>query len=253
MELENIIGNDLNSPEIIVINPPSKMKAYPAGSSIRYKPYKFGEILKTSQSKFDKSGWVKSILEGVTVEGFDKLDMTYQDLLFIGLLRRMSTFNTDSFSLSYTCPECNAKVRVVKKLQDLEFYDIEAEALPIIVEYNESINLICMPLTVRRWIELNEIDKIDDRVAVFAMLVTNYPFEEAYKLVDDAKDPDLVDALSDVDILLGHGVNPVNCTCKECKKSSMVKFFSPEVLIDPFRESEGAPRSRIRFGLSPDS
>jgi len=253
MELESIIGNDLNSPEIIVLNPPSKMKAYPAGSSIRYKPYKFGEILKTSQSKVDKSGWVRSILEGVIVEGFDKLDMTYQDLLFVGLLRRMSTFNTDSFSLSYTCPECGSKVRVIKKLQDLEFYDIEAETLPIIIDYSDTINLVCMPLTVRRWIELNEMDKIDDRVAVFAMLVTNYPFDEAYKLIDEAKDPDLIDALLEVDLLLGHGVNPLSCVCKECQKPSLVKFFSPEVLIDPFRESEGAPRSRIRFGLSSNS
>lgn len=236
----------IHVPEIKVepINLPSKCLPYPPGVIIKYKPYTYGEILKFNQSKLGKAGNIEFILEGVITEGIKKTELALLDFLFISILRRISSFESDQYTVTFDCNNCGKSNRVSQNISKIEFDDLNVESLPIVLdtEYGE---LHFKPITVAQHLDLLK-SGIDDSIAVYAKQIINKPYDEAYKIIYNATG-DLKEDLETLDKLLYFGPKPLECKCNSCKFINTVAIDNPEVVVEPFRDSKGPVGSRIRF------
>ena len=119
---------------------PSRGIPYPNGASIKHRPFTFGEIKKISQSKLDTKEKFEFILSGIDCS-FDKLDLTLPDFMYIGLLRKISTLGTTEGILVVKCPKCNKehneRLEIGSAKSKIDFHDMKAPALPIIIEMSD--------------------------------------------------------------------------------------------------------------------
>jgi hypothetical protein len=224
---------------------PSKSLAYPPGSTIHYRPYSFGEVKKISQMKsltdielFDFA------LDGVTTS-FDKERLTMPDILYIGLLRKISTVGVTNASIHCICSKCKNRVSKQFSIQDIDFHDMKAPDLPVIVTLSNQ-TMEFSPLSLGAFRKLYAMKKHDDEIAIYAAQCLNLTFEEAYKLIYNANAADHT-LLEEVDEYMYHSLAPVDVQC-ECGAKNKIEPDGEAALIAPFRVDEGATRSRIQFG-----
>lgn len=232
-------------PSISVIDLPSKFLSYPKGCEIRYRPYVFGEIKKFNQSKLTVREEIDYVLAGITTS-FDKMGLTFSDVLYMGLLRKISTFGTTSSTVTYQCNHCSTINDKVIQNDEFEFSDLEVSALPIILSLGEK-DYNFMPCTVGQYFELEEKGLFQDTVAVLATMCCNHSYDDAYEVFYHVHQDD-VDRLDKVDAYLYHGVKPLDGVCKNCNEVTQVRLEGGRVLIRPFRRRNESVESRIRFG-----
>lgn len=233
------------SPKIRVTDLPSKFLPYPTGV-VEYVPYTFGELVRLAQSNLDPVGITKFILEGIKTS-FNKEDLSYFDFMYVALLRRISSAESNQFSFMGTCGDCGDKRKYISGLADLEFNDLTVPDLPIIIEVG-GFPLHFMPLTVGKYMELSESGKLDDRVEVYASTVVNKPKDQVRMILESAPGT-IVEDIEEVDRLLMFGVKTLPIKCGACGESIVVDIEDPEVLVRPFRPDENPPRNRILFGV----
>lgn len=225
---------------------PSKALSYPKNSTIKYRPYTFGEVKKLSQSKFTVKEKYLEVLYGIECS-FDKLELTMSDLLYIGLLRNLSTIGGNKYDVPYTCHKCGKKNKETISMENIEFEDISAPELPIIAPMSFD-TLEFYPLTVKQFFELVDKDLLQDSLAILAIQFKG-KFEDNYKLVENCslQDGEMFDA---VDKMMYHGVKELKIKCKEqdCGNEIPVNLDGGETMILPFRESQESPANKLRFG-----
>lgn len=232
-------------PSISITDLPSKLLAYPKGCEIRYRPYVFGEIKKFNQSKLTVREEIDYVLAGITTS-FDKMELTFSDVLYMGLLRKISTFGTTCSTVTYQCKHCNQVNNKVIQNDEFEFSDLTVSALPVILPLDEK-DYNFMPCNVGQYFKLEEEGLFQDTVAVLAMMCCNHSYEDAYKVFYHVHQDD-VDRLDEVDSYLYHGVKPLEGLCSKCNKTTQVRLEGGRVLIRPFRRRNESIESRIRFG-----
>ena len=193
---------------------PSKMLAYPEGAVIKYRPYYFGEIKNYSQSVNTLTrDRYQFILNGIETVGFDKLDLTISDFMFIGLLRRMSSIGNSDILARAICRKCGSMINHRMKCSDIDISYLEVPKLPIKVNFNSGQILHFMPLTVRRYFELEKEQNRENSIAYIAKCCTNLPYKEAYDILDKLIDSMDISRMEKVDELLYHSVKPVKVIC----------------------------------------
>lgn len=229
---------------------PSKSISYPLMTAIKYRPFTYGELKELSQSKLSISDRIEFILRGI--EGnFDKYQMTLNDFIFIGLLRRLSSISTNSFSIEYICDSCGKKNKFNFDISKLEFYDVEIPEVPINVTIKGK-KLKFSFLTVQNYIDLYNKGKHTDNIAALAMMCKNVEFDEIYDLLYNLTDSEDCKCIEEIDKMLAHGVKPLKTICsnKSCKHKAQINIDSEEgsYLILPFREQEINIRERFTFG-----
>lgn len=223
---------------------PSKALSYPPGSIIKYRPYSFGEIKKINQEKNSTKDTIEFALSGIQAN-FDVKKITISDLLFIGLLRKISTLGTTKVVIPYDCDKCKGKVREVVDTDKLEFDDIQAPSLPVVCDFGGK-DFKFMPLTVEGYLELCDLGKQDEELSMMAKQVTNVAFDESYKTfynatIEDGK------FLDDIDKYLYHGIKPISSTCTQCKNKISIELDGGQALLVPFRGDQVPTKTRIRF------
>ena len=248
---------------------------------IQYKPYKYGEIKKMNQSKMSVKQLFKEVLNGI-ICNFDKELLTLSDFMFIGLLRRISTLRSAKFNANFSCQVCNHSNKEEFDNSSLEFQDLNCQ-LPIFVTFDEK-EYKFTPITVKDYLILYELDKLEDQIAFFAIqcrntdIVTNYPefdengvklteeqrrFYTIYDIFYNLSSQEDGEVLDEIEKYLDHGLKPVPMKCKgiveytddegivrenRCDNVINVTLSGGGVLITPFRESDEPIKSRIRFG-----
>ncbi len=255
---------------------PSKGAPYPVGGTITYSPYCYGELLQFNQSDLDRAGKLEFILKGINAS-FPKDDLAYFDVMFISLLRRLATFDTDAFKATYRCPKCGAKNTVNRKISELEFKDFEFK-VPIKADLSPDVDgslvLEFVPLTIGRYLLLAKKDKETDPLCVQASCVRNRDYEEAhsilYKLYGETRE-----TLDQIDTMLYFGINPITIECTNvipaeeevsdsdeptgkgedevCGYKLSIELDDPETLIQPFRLTSGAPGNRVQSRIEAHS
>jgi hypothetical protein len=247
-------------PEILIKTLPSGFIPYPKGCTIKYQPYTFGDLNRFNQSKLAMRDRVDQVISGIFTS-FDKNLLTFSDFLFIGLLRKISTFGSHRFSVRFRCPKCKNIVNADLNPTELEFDDLKAPELPIVFTMGSNAELHFTPLTVLDYIKLSELGLEDDTIASLAIQVRNRPFDEAKELISAATGADILH-INDIDKLLFHGLKPVHirCTAKiksdkedgeevPCRQLVKVDLQEDDDLIYPFRSDENASGDAIRFGI----
>ena len=250
-------GNYLPEVSIELDTLPSRSIPYPENSKVKYRPFAFGEVKKLSESKnLSIRDRFKEVLNGIETVGFNKGDLTLFDFLYIGLLRKISTLGSRELTAQFQCGKCHQKGSHKFTLDQIEFNDMKAPALPISVDMWGRQGVEFSPPTVRDFVELAESGKHRDDVAMIASAVKNIPFEEAYALVYNSTADD-VEALREIDEYLEHDVKPMEFVCGQvtdkelgtrCDNKIKIEVSEEDTLIMPFRRDKQPTSSRLRFG-----
>lgn len=230
---------------------PSKCLSYPEGVQISYRPYSFGEAKKLSQSKFSVKEHIDFVLNGVQTQGLkSKYDLTYSDFLYISLLRRISTVQTKTVSITFPCRYCETPNTYQINISDLEFQDVEIPKLPMIVNIKGK-DLRFSFFTIGNYIEAQKRNVLKDDMALLAYSVKNLQFKEAYSIITDEslsfEDGSVLDV---VEAKLFHGLKTKEFVCQkgDCGQTSKVNLEILNMVISPFRDDEDTYRDRIRYG-----
>ena len=232
---------------------PSGFKPYPDGVSLWYRTYTFDEVDEFNETaqhwSEDLVGGLEFLAKGVEAQGMEKEDLTVQDILYIGLLRKLSTFGTQEFSVHVDHPEDGSRHVVVFSLGDVEFDDLDVPDLPVVVDTREG-PLHFSPLTLRGYAQTADKEKPNSRQVLAAQCV-NLEYGEARKIIGDSTGEDML-ALMEADRLLKHGVKPLDAVYsledgKEVRRS--VVLSNPRTLVYPFRGKEVPLANAIRFGV----
>lgn len=252
---------------------PSRGVSYPPDVKISYKTYSFGDVKKSSLSVLSHEKTLEASLQGILVEGMDKDQLTINDAFYIALMRKLSSFGTGiQFKVPYVCRSCKKPSEHIFRVMDINFKDLNSSitSMPITIE-----NLGCDDngeggktvefglMTVKDYRKIHSKDMKEyfnkiDSTALYAILVRNMSFEEAYEFISGLTDLDSIEILDDLDKLLDHSVKPLKATCirevtedgktAPCGTENYIRLEGIEALLRPFRESGRTNKHKIRFG-----
>ena len=261
-------------PEIVldIKKLPSRGVPYPPSSTLKYKTYTFGEVQEASTSNWDIVDSIKLALKGIEAGGgLDKYQLTLLDVLYIGILRKVSSMNELRFEMPYICRGCMKQTKAIFTEKDIEFRDLshEIESLPIEADIAGKV-LQFSPMTVKEFLDLhsgrykNVIGGKVDKISIYATMIKNLKFEEAYQLLKTNRNNDDNEVLEEIDRLLLHDMKPLIATCSEevenedgekskCGFQNALKLEGREALIRPFREGKRSARDRVRLGTKSPS
>lgn len=236
---------------------PSRGIPYSRGSIVKYRPYTFGEIKKFNQSKVSARETFEMVLEGISCS-FDKSALTISDVLYLGLLRKISTLGSSKISVPVICNKCGALQNEILDLGSsssvLEFEDMSAPELPIIVTLSNNQDYEFSPLTMKDYyLALEKNIEFTDVLALMALQCRNQTYEHTYKMIQEAYPVDRL-LLEEVDKLMFHELKPIKIKCKKhlgdrsCGNEIQVALDGGAALLLPFREHEKSTSDRIHFG-----
>ena len=238
---------------------PSQGKAYPQGSSIKYRPYRYGEVKKINQSRLSAKQQFLTILEGITVTGFNALELSLEDTMYLAILRKISTINDSKVMVKYYCKGCKKWGDFTIPSGSIEFYDLTLPDLPIRADFSIG-ELHFAPLTLKRYFEILDAgEDYDNDIAYSAGTCVNKSFKAAYNLFYQLEKPEDVALLDQIDTHLKHGIKPLDHVCamkvkvkgkedKVCNTKLKVGLDGGQALLLPFRQRKVDVKSRIHFG-----
>lgn len=234
--VEELITNKLTIRDL-----PTKFKPYPKGSVIKYYPFKFGELQVVNSANMTEDELIEFYLKGIETEGFDKLDLSYHDFLYIGLLRKISSFTQDKININFVCKGCGKQNSASSTLMDIEFEDIskKLKSLPVGIKFNDKLTLFFKPFTVRNKIEAfnNNADLTNDAI-MLSYCCCSHPQKEAYDYISNATGDKLITAISRVVELLKFDNVTTSCKCRYCETMNKITLSEVLTVITPFREDE---------------
>lgn len=230
---------------------PSNFLGYPESIDISYRPYTYSEIDDISGGKMNLIDRYQYMIQGVRVRNFDILDMYLIDILYILLLRKISSLGADQFVGHYFY-EGKRYTQTYSVEKDIVFRSPEVPQLPAVCVIQD-VEMHFKPLTLRRYLQLLSVNLETDTRALIAATCTNLSFSDAKDLVDTAQGMDVY-LLSYIDDLLDMGVEPIQITIKDDKLEG--GYFHGRILLDdidslvaPFCEDPRIGGNSIRFGL----
>lgn len=241
---------------------PSKGIAYPKGVTFTYTGYTYGEVQMTSSSK--KMSYVdilRKALSGIRVSGafMNPNDITFFDMLYLAIARKLSTLGANDFEITTTCDakKCGKEFTKVFSNIDIKFKGMELEFLPVEITLATGQTLQFSPFTIGDFFELAEGGQLykvmdskkglyDDPLCVKAAQVRNMKFLEAYEIIKNVTDPDDSEVLDELDAVLVHNIEPLSHKCEHCGKENLLQLEGKESLIKPFRPGRQSLRDRIR-------
>jgi hypothetical protein len=235
---------------------PSQGKNYPYNSTISVRPYSFGEVKRISDSQLSTSDKLATIVSGINTS-FDKGSLTYADITYLGMVRKLNTIGTLKAKYPYNCPNCGSKQEHIFSQQDIEIADLDVEALPITIEMSDGNKYEFGPIDYKNMLSIDrgEFDRhiagkstLKDKMAVYALLCKNRPFPETYKFFSTTTKQDDHDVLNFIDDTLSHDIKPLTSKCSECRTEVFLPLRNAVDLVLPFRDNERSIRDRVSFG-----
>lgn len=232
---------------------PSKFKPYPQGTEIYFYTYSIGELEECTEifesEDIDK---LRSAYKGIECVGIKPEQLDYQDLIYIMILRKLTTFHNTLFTFEYDCPksDCGKHVKQDLKLDSLEFNDLPEElvSLPIKYTLKEGVNagkqLILNTVTAEKFIEFAKLDLPQTDSSYLAMTVQDMSIPEALELIKTVSGDDL-EVLFTVRELLDFGEQKVAIKCPHCERESSSNVEVLSQLAIPFRRDRKSILSEI--------
>ena len=233
---------------IAVLDLPSKMLPYPARSSIKFTPFTFGDIQNFNSSTLSDEDRIRFLLDGIYTTGFPRDNLTYQDFLFIAVLRKLSAFHQSKFTARFACDECGTANEQVADISEINFKDLEIPALPLVIDLEDGTGreLHLKPISIGAHLKLRNVET-DRYLLAFANSVVNMPPEQALEILQKANG-ELIDVLEMADEMLGFGEQSLERRCTNCNHMNEFSLGDISNLIAPFHREKDAVKSRIRFG-----
>lgn len=270
-EAQNIlngkIGNDTKvfnaetrNVTLIEINElPSNFKGYPEGTKISYEPLTLGELeALNSSDNIDVQRGMAMLLNSIHCNTLSVENLYYWDVMYIGIRRKLLAFGDTLGTLYERCPVCGEIVQKEFSYTELEFKQPNAPDLPIFLDIQGQeleFNLI----TIKDFLEI-EIEK--GELDVFARMIKNLPYEQAFELVSSCSGTDLR-KIKFIDKETNYGLKPFFVECngiietkseqgenkKElCKNKVRMEVRSPFEVVFPTNIDFGHNEFQVRYG-----
>jgi hypothetical protein len=249
-------NQELPEIELKVTGLPSRGVPYPEGATIKYRNYTWGEVRRASTSKVSVYETLKNALKGIDTS-FDKQNLTLPDALYLGILRKISTFSGMTLEVPYVCRKCGSPNTGHLNHGDISFRDLSdsVTALPGHAKLAGK-EIEFGPMTVKQYYELSEgrysniIGEKIDEVASQACWIKNMSYKDAFELINGLTDPKDFKTITAIDKLLMHDMDFLTFTCSEekCKFQNKLKLEGREAMLRPFRGGEESDLDGIQFG-----
>lgn len=255
-------------PTVNVTELPSDFLPYPEGVEVTYKPYTYGELKRFSQSKLSVKQRYEFILDGIGVSGMPKEKITFQDFLFLALLRKLSSIGIGDILVKYNCQKCGFENSNHVKLDTLDFESLSKNVpdLPANLTINGQ-DLEFSPLTIEDYFKLYSENKDKDHVAIMAIQCRSHNFKAAMDAIFGAN-PEDSELLNELDKVFYHGLKTLKFPCanKEakveepnedgeiveksvhCDFTNTVELEDASLIVQPFRGDRKPAKDRIQFG-----
>ena len=265
-KVENEVVDTL--PLIPVTTLPSGFKGYPQGTKISYNPITLGELEALNNgTEEDIERGIAMLLNAIHCNTLSSSDLYYWDVIYIGIQRKLLAFGDTKGVLYAQCPKCGGIVEKEFDYTEIEFKEIQAPDLPVITDIagkKVEFGLLTMKDFLEVDIEKGELD-------VYARMIKNLPYEEAYKLISNSYGKD-TKKIRYIDKILNYGLKPFFETCnneivnpdfnsekkesksnpkmKLCQEEVRVEVRSPFEVVFPENNDDGHNDFEIQYGRS---
>lgn len=253
-----------NIPLIKVNRLPSNFKGYPEGTKISYEPLTLGELESLNTSEMDIIRGVAMLLNSIHCNTLPVEELYYWDVMYIGIQRKLMAFGDTRGIVYEQCPVCGEILKREFDYTELEFKEIEAPDLPVITTIN-GVEVEIGLLTIKEFLELDlNLGELD----VYARMIKNLPYKEAYDLISKCYGQD-AKKIRYIDKKLNYGIKPFveKCTGNidnpnyiegknskknpktiPCDESVIMEVRSPFEVVFPEDENIGDNDFEIQFG-----
>ena len=268
--LEQVQGSDTSMRPLVKVDKlPSGFKGYPEGTTISYDPITLGELEALNNGEnIDVERGIAMLLKAIHCNTLNSYDLYYWDVMFIGIQRKLTAFGDTRGIIYGTCPKCGSIVEREFDYSELDFKELLAPDLPIIVTLGDKKVEIGL-LTMKDFLELQTDGTVTD-FDLYCKLIKNIPYEEAKQLLTNLYGKD-IKLIKYIDKLLNHGLKPLKTKCTniiteknpdynprskkskkeievECGATVEVEVVSPFEIVFPQSETEGYNDFEIQFG-----
>ena len=253
-----LLEAELSQTHVKVHDLPSRYLPYPPNSTIWIKPYNFSELEKIQSCNSNETKILPTLIalnknNGIKLIGINSIeDLDFIDFMYINMLRKVISFDENSFNLEgFSCPYCKKDIeKVTLDCRAINFAEIEEEvkALPIGYTLSNGEEIECSTLTVGSALQLNLSAQVESDLTRLSYKITNMNQKEAYDLLSEVSDGEDLINLQLLNALTDFENNYVEIDCPDCKKKLNVRV--PEVLnlAIPFRRKERPVGNQFRFG-----
>lgn len=198
---------------------PSGFKGYPKGTKIGYKPITMEEleILSIEDESYNDEEENESkanlavayLLKSIVCNTLKPEDLYYWDLMYIGIKRKMLAFGGTTGTTFGRCSKCGSTLVRQFEYNELEFKELNVPALPMKLQINGR-EVHFGQITMKDFLQ---IDPTQGQIGVYARMIKNMEFDEAYKFVKSLYGVD-IKKVKFVDNQLNYGLKPLETICE---------------------------------------
>lgn len=247
---------------------PSRGLAYPPNARISYRTYALGELDEFEQSNLTQREQLIRLLQGVETT-FPKTELTLEDTLYLGLLRRISTLGTEQLIVQTTCPRCkgsNPQRVATAHIKDdpdpaphtVTFKELDIPALPVKLKLSFGEHSF-RPITIGDYIGLLDQNYELNTPTMYGIQCHSLDFPESADAFRSITDPKDIKLLKKLDEMFDHHLAPLHVTCgnlltgtsepEPCGQHYRVSLENAkEAFIYPFRGEDDDSGDEISFG-----
>ena len=250
-------------PMIEVTELPSGFKDYPEGTQIFYTPIQLKELEALNSGTLDYKRGMEFLLQNIHCNKLEAQDLAYFDIVYIGVLRKLQAFGNVKGQIGGYCPVCGEY-----NTHDFEYTEIEFDMLDDSVELPAVITIGGKELEfgLATFKDVEEINTDEGVAGVYAHMVKNLPYEEAYQLISTAYGDEIL-MIHAVEEALTYGIKPFEVNCKgtvkgtktdkkgnkkevdtQCGQLLKLEIKSPFEVVFPSNITLNDYKSKIQFG-----
>lgn len=245
---------------------PSGFKGYPENTKISYSPITLGELEALNSDDMDIERGMAMLLNSIKCTTMSVEDLYYWDVVYIGIQRKLLAFGDTRGTLYEQCPKCGNILEHEFEFTELEFKELEAPDLPVITTIaGKSVEVGL--LTIKEFFEL-DLERGD--LDVYARMIKNMNYEEAFQLIYNATGTD-AKKIRFIDKQLNYGLKPMVVECEniieednpnydpqdkkskkkiksKCNEKVYMEVRSPFEVVFPKDSLEGCDEFEIQYG-----
>lgn len=188
---------------------PSAFKCYPKGTKVFYSPLNLKELTVLNSGTINSLDGLALLLNNIRTEKITVDELSYVDVMYIGIRRKLLAFGDIKASLVGQCPKCGHIDTYDFAYTNIEFKQLDVEKPYAVIDI-QGKEVKFGVLTIKDFLEL---DEDGDILSVYARMVKNLPYEEAYELVGNASGNEII-RLQKIEKLFNFGIMPIKAKCK---------------------------------------
>lgn len=256
-------GHIKQAPLIEVKELPTQFKCYPEGTQIFYEPLKMGELNALNSGTINVQRGMDFLIEAVHCNTLPTEELAYFDLIYIGVLRKLHAFGDVKGTIGAVCPKCGNLVKHEFSYTDIEFTELDENVeFPVVASIGDE-ELEFGLITYKDFMEINPDDGVS---GVYAKMVKNKSYEEAFSIIDNAYGED-IQVIKAIEHFLTYGIKPFTEIChnelettekdkkgkektvvRECGTEVIMEVKSPFEVVFPDNRSFDTYKTKIHFG-----